>query len=54
MVKVSELLRKLADSGRTVLVSTHDPELIELCCDDVLCIKNGKAVKLEKSQFKHS
>ncbi|WP_026497953.1 ABC transporter ATP-binding protein [Butyrivibrio sp. WCD2001] len=54
MVKVSELLRKLADSGRTVLVSTHDPELIELCCDYVLCINNGKAVKLEKSQFKHS
>ena len=45
MVKVSELLRELADAGRTVLVSTHDPELIELCCDYVLSINNGKVIR---------
>ena len=37
-----ELLKNLASSGNTVLVATHDPELIELCCDYVLCIENGK------------
>ncbi len=49
MVKVSELLKQLADDGRTVLVSTHDPELIELCCDYVLSINNGMAERLEKT-----
>jgi energy-coupling factor transport system ATP-binding protein len=44
MVNVGKLLRYLADRGRTVLVSTHDPELIELCCDYVLSIQNGKVV----------
>ena len=33
MMKVGKLLRGLAQSGKTVLVSTHDPELIEKCCD---------------------
>ncbi len=57
MVKVSELLKSLAENGRTVLVSTHDPELIELCCDYVLHINGGRAVRLEKTkkikQFTH-
>lgn len=48
MVKVSELLKTLAEDGRTVLVSTHDPELIELCCDYVLSINDGRATRLEK------
>ena len=48
MVKVSELLKSLAEDGRTVFVSTHDPELIDLCCDQVLEINNGKGIKLEK------
>ncbi|MCR5798362.1 MAG: ABC transporter ATP-binding protein [Eubacterium sp.] len=47
MVKVSELLRALADNGRTVLVSTHDPEFIELCCDYVLTINKGRAASME-------
>lgn len=46
MVKVSKLLRALAENGRTVLVSTHDTELIELCCDYVLSIKEGIAGNL--------
>lgn len=41
MEKVGELLKELAGSGKTVLVSTHDPELIEKACDHVLCIDNG-------------
>ncbi|MBR3735879.1 MAG: ABC transporter ATP-binding protein [Lachnospiraceae bacterium] len=42
MEKVGGLLKSLADAGNTVLVATHDPELIELCCDYVLCIENGR------------
>ena len=42
MEKVAELLKMLAASGNTVLVSTHDPELIGLCCDYVLCIEEGR------------
>ncbi len=41
MEKVGILLRQLADSGKTVLVSTHDPELIDEICDLVLCIDQG-------------
>lgn len=48
MEKVGELLRQLADSGSTVLVSTHDPEFIEQCCDHILRIKNGRVASLEK------
>ena len=42
MEKVGSLLRKLADDGSTVLVSTHDPELIDGYCDYELYIKNGR------------
>lgn len=44
MVKVAELLRELAASGSTVLVSTHDPELIELCCNHIIRIDDGKVI----------
>lgn len=44
MEKVGKLLRQLADSSCTVLVSTHDPEFIEQCCDHTLRIKNGRVV----------
>ena len=47
MKKVGELLRQLAEAGSTVLVSTHDPEFIEQCCDHTLRIKNGRAVSFE-------
>ncbi|MBP3233338.1 MAG: ABC transporter ATP-binding protein [Eubacterium sp.] len=44
MEKVGKLLKKLADSGSTVLVSTHDPEFINECCDYELRIQKGKVV----------
>ncbi len=47
MEKVGVLLRRLAASGKTVLVSTHDPELIEQCCDYELYIRKGRVVSLE-------
>ena len=42
MEMVGQLLTNLARSGSTVLVSTHDPELIGQCCDYILCIDKGK------------
>lgn len=48
MEKVGNLLRDLARAGKTVLVSTHDPELIEQCCDYELCIRNGRVAFLEE------
>ena len=50
MEKVGELLHGLAESGGTVLVSTHDPEFVEECCDCTLRIKNGRVVSFEKSR----
>lgn len=48
MEKVGQLLKSLAEYGNTVLVATHDPELIELSCDYVLCIENGKLGYMKK------
>lgn len=50
MEKVGALLKGLAASGNTVLVATHDPELIELCCDYVLCIENGRLGYMRKAE----
>jgi energy-coupling factor transport system ATP-binding protein len=47
---VGELLKQLADSGSTVLVSTHDPELIELCCDYILRIHDGRVASFSKTE----
>ena len=42
MKQVGDMLQNLAKTGRTILVSTHDPELLALCCDEVIHIKNGR------------
>ncbi|MCR4688391.1 MAG: ABC transporter ATP-binding protein [Saccharofermentans sp.] len=41
MEKVGDMLRELARAGSTILVSTHDPELLDRSCDYVLGIDNG-------------
>ena len=50
MEKVGDLLNELASAGASVIVSTHDPELISECCDYVLGIKHGKAVYLKENK----
>ena len=50
MEKVAELLQQLANAGATVIVSTHDPELISECCDYVLGLKHGKVVYLKENK----
>ena len=45
MKQVGDMLRNLAKTGSTILVSTHDPELLALCCDEVIHIESGKLVR---------
>ena len=48
MKQVGKMLKQLAKSGSTILVSTHDPELMENCCDYVLKIRYGKIEQFSK------
>ena len=46
MREVSALLRSLAEQGKTIFVSTHDPELASLCCDRIVRIREGRAEEI--------
>ena len=41
MLAVSANLQKLAATGKTLLVITHDPEFILNCCDNVIRMEHG-------------
>jgi putative ABC transport system ATP-binding protein len=41
---VFALLRNAAEDGATVILSTHDPDLVD-GCDDVLSLQRGRAVE---------
>ena len=45
--KIVQVLQMLKANGRTVVVATHDPELIQLA-DRVICIKDGRLVRLNE------
>ena len=45
MQEVAQNLRQLAEHGKTLLVITHDPELILSCCTHVIRIEQGKLVQ---------
>jgi energy-coupling factor transport system ATP-binding protein len=42
MLAVSATLQKLATSGKTLLVITHDPEFILNCCSNIIHLEHGK------------
>lgn len=46
MKEVAHLLRKLADQGKTVFVSTHDPEFAMSVCDRIIRITEGRAKEI--------
>ena len=48
MAAVAALLNRLAKRGKTLIVSTHDPELIALCCDYILCLEHGRVRYLRR------
>ena len=41
MMEAAALLKALRESGKTVYVITHDPELICECCTDIIHLENG-------------
>jgi energy-coupling factor transport system ATP-binding protein len=45
MLAVSATLKTLANCGKTLLVITHDPELVLNCCDGVIRMENGHIVE---------
>ncbi len=45
MRQVAEAINRLAESGKTVVVVTHDPEFILRCCNQVLNIEKGQAAE---------
>ena len=42
MERVAENIRRLSEMGKTQFVITHDPELVEKCCDRFLFFENGE------------
>ena len=42
MERVAENIRRLSGMGKTQFVITHDPELVEKCCDRFLFFENGE------------
>ena len=45
MKQVAEVMKMLKSKGKTLLVVTHDFELISLCADYILELENGKINK---------
>ena len=46
VVDMRKYLLKLKDEGKTILLSSHSPEDIELLCDKVYEMEHGKLVAL--------
>jgi energy-coupling factor transport system ATP-binding protein len=44
MMQVSQSIRQLEAQGRTILVITHDPELVLTCCSHVVQMEKGKVL----------
>ena len=43
--KILGVIRKMADSGKTVIFSTHDPNEASLISDNVMIIHNGRTLR---------
>ena len=46
MLQIGEILRSLKTQGKTVIVVTHDRELIKECCDCEICLRDFNQIKL--------
>jgi energy-coupling factor transport system ATP-binding protein len=47
MIQVSEILKQLKDMGKTVIVITHDVELLMRICEFVLHLKSGRVYSFD-------
>mgnify|MGYP000158193946 CR=1 FL=1 len=52
MRNVSQIIRKLAGMGRTILVITHDAECALSCCDRAIRLENGAAATADWENMK--
>lgn len=41
MVRVSKMINEISETGKTQMLITHDPELVERCCDSFIFFENG-------------
>ena len=41
MLRAAENINRLSEMGKTQFIITHDPELVEKCCDSFLFFENG-------------
>ena len=51
MQRVAESIRYLKAQGRTILIVTHDAELISACCDRIVALKDGRTALYDESFF---
>ena len=42
MKEVSNEMMRLKEGGKTIFIITHNPELVECCCDYFMFMENGK------------
>nr|WP_314930815.1 energy-coupling factor ABC transporter ATP-binding protein [Shuttleworthia satelles] len=42
MLEVAGILKQLSEEGRTLFLITHDPELVQECCDYLLFMRDGR------------
>ena len=56
MKEVSNEMIRLKEDGKTIFIITHDPELVDCCCDYFMFMENGKVkwhgIKDEKNMGK--
>ena len=56
MKEVSNEMMRLKEDGETIFIITHNPELVECCCDYFMFMENGKVkwhgIKYEKNMEK--
>lgn len=51
--EITELLKKLKEQGRTILLTSHQHEYLTKLCDSLFCIHEKKAVPFTKELAEH-
>ena len=51
MLQIGEILRSLKDQGKTVIVVTHDRELIKECCDCEICLRDFNQINSAEGEI---
>ena len=51
MLQIGQILRNLKDQGKTVIVVTHDRELIKECCDCEICLRDFNQINSTEGEI---